>query len=290
MFSYVQLRGSMPFLWQQTPDLKWSPKCTIDPNDKLNTEITRKNYQDIKKNYENCCMLNLIDKKGTQKRMGEYFDRMHTSVGEPDFKLVWFDFHAECKNMKYENLSKLLDLCSKEIENYGFFHLESQAGSSRRSSKVNAQKGIFRTNCMDCLDRTNVVQSVLARQLLLAWLIKLGIINKPRNMSAFEKLPETLEQIFRAQWTNNADVLSILYSGTPAMKTDFTATGKRTTKGALKDGDTAIRRFFLGNFYDNRKQVINQLFRTSSTSPWGRSNPTRTPRSASATPPATSCT
>lgn len=74
-------------------------------------------------------------------------------------------------------------------------------------------------------------------------------------MSAFEKLPDTLEQIFRTQWTNNADVLSILYSGTPAMKTDFTATGKRTTKGALKDGDTAIRRFFLGNFYDNRKQV-----------------------------------
>ena len=108
---------------------------------------------------------------------------------------------------------------------------------------------------MDCLDRTNVVQSVLARQILLAWLIKLGIINKPRNMSAFEKLPDTLEQIFRTQWTNNADVLSILYSGTPAMKTDFTATGKRTTKGALKDGDTAIRRFFLGNFYDNRKQV-----------------------------------
>lgn len=45
------------------------------------------------------------------------------------------------------------------------------------------------------------------------------------------------------------------------MKTDFTATGKRTTQGALKDGDTAIRRFFLGNFYDNRKQVksINML-------------------------------
>ena len=53
-------------------------------------------------------------------------------------------------------------------------------------------KKVFRTNCMDCLDRTNVVQSVFARQLLLAWLIKLGIISKPRNMSAFEKLPETL--------------------------------------------------------------------------------------------------
>ena len=66
----MQLRGSMPFIWKQTPDFKWSPKCTIDPNDKLNVDITRKNYQDIKKSYENCTMVNLIDKKGSQKRMG----------------------------------------------------------------------------------------------------------------------------------------------------------------------------------------------------------------------------
>lgn len=68
-----------------------------------------------------------------------------------------------------------------------------------------------------------------------------------------------MEQIFRTHWTNNADILSILYSGTPAMKTDFTATGKRTFKGSLKDGSTAIKRFFLGHFYDNRKQVRNVL-------------------------------
>jgi calcineurin-like phosphoesterase len=58
-------------------------------------------------------MVNLIDKKGTQKRMGEYFDKMHNVVSDNSMKLVWFDFHAECKNMKYENLSKLLDIMSK---------------------------------------------------------------------------------------------------------------------------------------------------------------------------------
>lgn len=108
---------------------------------------------------------------------------------------------------------------------------------------------------MDCLDRTNVVQSVIARQILLQWLAKLGVMTKSRNTSAFQKLPDSLEQIFRIQWTNNADILSILYSGTPAMKTDFTATGRRTMKGSLKDGETAVKRFFLGHFYDNRKQV-----------------------------------
>lgn len=69
----------MPYIWKQMPDLRWSPKCVINPNDKLNIEICRKNYKDIGKNYENCTLLNLIDKKNTQKRMGEYFERVHTS-------------------------------------------------------------------------------------------------------------------------------------------------------------------------------------------------------------------
>lgn len=49
-------------------------------------------------------------------------------------------------------------------------------------------------------------------------------------------------------------MVSLLYSGTPAMKTDFTATGKRTTKGSLKDGYNGAKRWFLGNFYDSRDQ------------------------------------
>lgn len=35
---------------------------------------------------------------------------------------------------------------------------------------VTQQEGIFRSNCMDCLDRTNVIQSLLARRSLRAQL------------------------------------------------------------------------------------------------------------------------
>lgn len=53
------------------------------------------------------------------------------------------------------------------------------------------------------------------------------------------------------------------------MKTDFTATGKRTWKGALKDGYNGVKRFFLGNFYDNRDQVhVSFKLRTLSISVW----------------------
>jgi hypothetical protein len=42
-----------------------------------------------------------------------------------------------------------------------------------------------------------------------------------------------MESHFRESWTKNADILSTLYSGTGALKTDFTLTGKRTFRGAL---------------------------------------------------------
>lgn len=80
----------------------------------------------------------------------------------------------------------------RELENYGFFHMESTKNSAERISRKSTQKGVFRTNCMDCLDRTNVVQSVISRHLLLTWLAKLNIITKSKNGGPFERLPEHL--------------------------------------------------------------------------------------------------
>ena len=80
------------------------------------------------------------------------------------------------------------------------------------------QNGVFRTNCMDCLDRTNVTQSMFARKVLNRQLQQLGIISLSETVDNF---PEFL-QLFRNIWADNADVISIHYSGTGALKTDYT--------------------------------------------------------------------
>ncbi len=67
----------------------------------------------------------------------------------------------------------------------------------------------------------------------------MGIAGQPLGQP-FEKFADNLEEAFREAWTNNADRISILYTGTPALKTDFTRTGKRTFKGAINDGVNAI--------------------------------------------------
>lgn len=67
--------------------------------------------------------------------------------------------------MKWENLSKLVNIVKNELNDYGSFVAEVKFGFDYRSKFNNAtniniiqtQSGNFRTNCMDCLDRTNVV-------------------------------------------------------------------------------------------------------------------------------------
>lgn len=67
-------------------------------------------------------------------------------------RYVWFDFHHECRKMQWHNLSKLMAIVEADFDAYGFFARDAEGRVTRR------QTGVIRTNCMDNLDRTNVVQ------------------------------------------------------------------------------------------------------------------------------------
>ena len=45
------------------------------------------------------------------------------------------------------------------------------------------QSGVFRTNCIDCLDRTNVVQSLIARKSLEHQLRQLGVFKSDATIA-----------------------------------------------------------------------------------------------------------
>lgn len=201
--------------------------------------------------------MNLIDRKGSQQRIGNKFTDIVTQLNDPNIEYVWFDFHGECKKMKWENLSKLIAIVKEKMMSYGHFMAELDVGFGQRNlidgktcRILEVQEGVMRTNCMDCLDRTNVVQSVFSRNIAHQQLFKLGMCSKPKGLP-FEKFTTTeLETAFRNIWTDNADAISILYTGTPALKTDFTRTGKRSQKGAIDDGKHSMIRYYINNFCD----------------------------------------
>lgn len=195
-------------------------------------------------------LVNLIDHRGAEDELEKAFTQVVSRSGNPNERYEAFDFHAECKKMRWDRLNILIDRLAHEQDEFGVFHLRS-------GTLTSAQDGVFRTNCVDCLDRTNVVQSMLAKRSLQMILMKLGILY---NGQTLEGVGGGMIELFKNVWADNADLISLQYSGTGALKTDFTRTGKRTKQGLLKDGTNSLTRYYLNNFNDGFRQDAIDLF------------------------------
>ena len=250
--SYVQIRGSMPFQWASPVSMKYDPVVNICSNRAKNVELAQKHVNDIATHYsddsEACSIvfINLVDSKKDQGRLGtefkEVIDALKAKVNH-SLMFYWFDFHHECKQKgKWQNLSKLVKLADERFRAQRYFC------KAANGSVMSWQTGVLRTNCMDNLDRTNVVQSLFARRSLM---MQLGHTNLMENPAHVLNSPwKVFEKAYKSMWVNNADAISVAYAGTGALKVDFTKTGKRTLKGMMNDGVNSCVRYYVNNFTD----------------------------------------
>jgi len=246
--SFVQIRGSIPLYWQQVPTLKYTPKVELTGEPASQALVLNKHLTKQIASYGDIIVVNLIDKKKDQLMLGALYEEYCAKMNDSRVSHFWFDFHHECKKMKYENLSRLFNQIGEPaFEKMGYFSVDGSGQVQRK------QTAVIRTNCIDNLDRTNVAQSLFARKSVLAQFGKSSqsVLNSP--------FP-TFEYMFKHAWANNADVMSLLYSGSGALKTDFTRTGKRTVMGALMDGYNSVKRYYLNNFRDGDAQDAFDLF------------------------------
>ncbi|KAJ1554838.1 Phosphatidylinositide phosphatase SAC1, partial [Nowakowskiella sp. JEL0078] len=203
----------------------------------------KKHFSNQIQEYGSQIAVNLINKKGYEHRLGREFQKQITNLSDPNVKYVHFDFHQECKKMRWDRISILVKQIESDLKEQGYA-LVDENGSLKKS-----QTSVVRTNCMDCLDRTNVVQSVLARKILNVQMKELGILTGTQNVET-----SSFESVFKNIWADNADAISLQYSGSGALKTDFTRTGKRSTPGILQDGYNASIRYVKNNFLDGVRQ------------------------------------
>ena len=99
-----------------------------------------------------------------------------------DVRYVAYDFHAECQDGNDAALTRLLTRLRLEVQAHGQYveaaataavpvnisknNNNSNNGNENKTSPttgiiIKTQKGVFRVNCKDCLDRTNLVQSAV---------------------------------------------------------------------------------------------------------------------------------
>ncbi|OLY83793.1 Phosphatidylinositide phosphatase SAC1 [Smittium mucronatum] len=246
LLSYLQLRGSVPIKWAQVINGKYKPSLEINLNNSSNG--FQKHMDKLTNDYQRSIMVNLVDKVKYEKPVGDAFAQLSRNLPEDGpVQYYHFDFHKECSKMRFDRVSLLIDKIRSLIDSYQSF--EVNPFISDKPTKL--QSGIIRTNCMDCLDRTNVVQSVVSSDWMIKEFRNMGILNADETFKNYERVTSAL----RIMWADNADYVSMAYSGTGALKTDFTRTGKRTKMGLLSDGYNSLERYYRNNFSDGCRQV-----------------------------------
>ncbi|MCJ1471952.1 hypothetical protein MMC13_000594 [Lambiella insularis] len=278
IMSYVQTRGSVPVYWAEVNTLHYVPKLQIRAVESA-LDAARKHFEEQIRLYGDIYLVNLVNQKGREDGVKKAYEQMvRLLVSQPTessqsdeyspeklhvvkprerrqefdrLHYVYFDFHNETKGLKWHRALILLDQLKQGLIQGGYFRAVDMPGDTQGQLEVRYQQtAVVRTNCMDCLDRTNVVQTMLARFALTRQLTDVGII--PLGESQDDD--EAFQHLFRNVWADNADVVSKSYSGTGALKTDFTRTGKRTRAGALQDLNNSITRYLRNNFADGPRQ------------------------------------
>ncbi|XP_039592108.1 phosphatidylinositol-3-phosphatase SAC1-B [Polypterus senegalus] len=247
--SFVQTRGSIPFYWSQRPNLRYKPKPQI--NKTVNhMDGFQRHFDSQIISYGKQVILNLVNQKGSEKPLEQEFSKMVENMGNGMVKYVAFDFHKECSRMRWDRLQILVDKVAEMQDDFGYFLVDSDG------KVLMQQEGTFRSNCMDCLDRTNVIQSLLARRSLQSQLQRLGVLHVGQRIEE----QADFEKIYKNAWADNANACAKQYAGTGALKTDFTRTGKRTQWGLVMDGWNAMIRYYKNNFSDGFRQDSIDLF------------------------------
>jgi phosphatidylinositol 4-phosphatase len=216
IFNFNILRGSIPIFWEQR-SRRFPNGINIYGEHETVRKAFVKHFEKLRKMYKNVHVINLLGRRRHERELSLHFTRL---LEEEDIPHTDFDLNYYTSD--YEDLKFVL-----------FFKLR----------RLQGQNTVFRVNCLDCLDRTNIAQFLIC--------------------SFFFKRVEESEEIMKVMqrcWAENGDSLSNLYTGSDAMKSELALKGRRSLFGYVDDLFISATRLINGNFSDRQKHyIINAL-------------------------------
>lgn len=255
--SFVQHRGSIPLYWTQ--DLNRLPKPPIEIN------LPDPFYQSSAIHFNNLferyglpvIILNLIKTKEKQPRelkLNQHFTNcikyLNQFLPEED-KLRYHSFDMSKHSKKnLDVISPLQKIASNSIDQIGYFH----NGTDLDSTKL--QRGIIRTNCIDCLDRTNAAQFIICKEALSYQLRSLGIISESTNLDYDSDLINIVTEIFH----DHGDTIAVQYGGSNLVNTMDSYRRINQWSSHTRDILNSIKRIYSNSFMDLTRQEAINLF------------------------------
>ncbi|KAL1138649.1 hypothetical protein AAG570_008711 [Ranatra chinensis] len=232
--SYVQIRGSVPLFWEQTGVQVGQHRVKMSRGPECSAAAFDRHMTMLKERYGHQTIVNLLStsqvtNKESETMLSNLFQQHHKQSQHGDVAHIVFDYHQECKGGNTKNLAKLKSKVDQYLKSYSFFYLKG-------NEVLSEQYGTIRTNCLDCLDRTNCVQTFFG----------LHVLSKQLELLDLEKQQSVVrfEEVFRLMWVNNGNEVSKIYAGTGAIQGG----------SKIMDGARSAARTIQNNLLDTSKQ------------------------------------
>ncbi|XP_004856884.1 synaptojanin-2 isoform X2 [Heterocephalus glaber] len=237
--SFIQIRGSVPLFWEQPGLQVGSHHLRLHRGLEANAPAFDRHMVFLKEQYGKQVVVNLLGSRGGEEVLNRAFKKLlWASCHAVDTPMINFDLYQFAKGGKLEKLENLLRPHLKlHWDDFDVF-------TKGENVSPRFQKGTLRMNCLDCLDRTNTVQSFIALEVLHLQLESLRLNSKP--------IVERFVESFKAMWSLNGHSLSKVFTGSRALE------GKAKV-GKLKDGARSMSRTIQSNFFDGVRQEAIRL-------------------------------
>ncbi|KAJ1818725.1 phosphatidylinositol-3,5-bisphosphate 5-phosphatase [Coemansia sp. RSA 2598] len=280
--AYVQHRGSIPLFWsQETAGIAPKPPIEINVRDPYFVEAGR-HFSSLFERYgAPVIVLSLIKTKERARResaLGEEFSEglrylnQFLPQGSKIRYLAW-DMSRAKKNRQEDVLAILEVIAEEALSLTGFFHSRPElyanylkrrretkpgssdaVGSGRRLAPM-WQEGVVRSNCIDCLDRTNAAQSIIGKVALAHQLFALGIIAHPHLSFATDAA-----MIIEEMYHDLGNTVALQYGGSHLVNTVQTYRRNTNWRSHSRDIVEALRRYYSNSLLDVERQEAITYF------------------------------
>ncbi|KAK1416939.1 hypothetical protein QVD17_26058 [Tagetes erecta] len=281
--SVVQNRGSIPLFWsQETSRLNIKPDIILSKKDHK-YDATRLHFENLTKRYGNpIIILNLIKTKEKKPResllrveFAHAIELINKDLPEENrLKFLHWDLNKYSRNKSTNVLALLGKVATYALNLTGFFYCQVVPNSksqelsncSRDDKNNNAenfsfkppkhQTGVLRTNCIDCLDRTNVAQFAYGWAALGRQLHTIGYIDTP-----VIELDSTLADDLMRLYEKMGDTLALQYGGSAAHNKIF-CQRRGQWKAATQSQEffRTLQRYYSNAYMDAEKQDAINVF------------------------------
>ncbi|KAI8608948.1 Endonuclease/exonuclease/phosphatase [Chytriomyces sp. MP71] len=237
--SFIMVRGSVPVFWEQT-GVQMTHRVEFSRGFEATALAFDRHFQNLRERYGDVHIVNLLSTKegSAEQSLSRQYNGHVNEYSHGLVHYTAFDYHEYVKQSGHD----------RDVDAWGYTLVDTKT-PTMAAPPLLSQQGVMRVNCLDCLDRTNHVQYILARAVAercLREMEQAGVVGTESFSDAFQNL-----------WADNGDWLSKIYTGTGALKSSLTRKGKQTFAGFLDDAAKSVNRFFINNFQDKRRRAID---------------------------------